>query len=447
MKLQGTILQKGDRGFDEAVLGTLFNKIDPYRRPDMMVRPQTVEDIITIVNHAKTVGKKISICSGGHSWSANHLRNGSILIDMCHFNRYEVNKENRTAKVGPGVGGSILLTALYQQDLFFPAGHCRGVCLGGYLLQGGFGWNGRKLGMACESILAMDIVTANGDMVHANETENADLFWAARGSGAGFFGVVVNFYLKLYPLPKYRGMMMHVFSLKHLEEVYRWAYETGPNIPASVEFQMLMCRKTLQSFGPSGIEAAAPVFADSKDELQEALSFLRNSPIKHKAFFRSPFFNPGIRMMYTFAMGHYPENHLWSVDNMWTNTPIDDLMPYLKQIAQTLPPPPSHVLWLNWYPPKSRTDMAFSMEDNIYIALYSAWKKASETPLYGNWATNTMQQMEHLSTGIQLADENLHQRTAKFVSNQHLQKLDDIRNYRDGGGVFNAWHSRPEVEL
>ena len=89
--------------------------------------------------------------------------------------------------------------------------------------------------------------------------------------------------------------------------------------------------------------------------------------------------------------------------------------------------------------------MAFSMEDNIYIALYSAWKKASETPLYGKWATNTMQEMAHLSTGIQLADENLHQRTAKFVSNEHLQKLDDIRNQRDVGGVFNAWHSRQEV--
>lgn len=85
-----------------------------------------------------------------------------------------------------------------------------------------------ELGMACESILAMDIVTANGELVHANEKENADLFWAARGSGGGFFGVVVNFYLKLYPLPKYRGMMMQVFHLKHLEEVYQWASETGP---------------------------------------------------------------------------------------------------------------------------------------------------------------------------------------------------------------------------
>ncbi|QQS28680.1 MAG: FAD-binding oxidoreductase [Sphingobacteriales bacterium] len=444
MNIQGTILKKGEPGFEQAILDRLFNKIDPQRRPDVLVLPKTVEDIMVVLKEAKSWGKKISICSGGHSWSANHLRNESILMDMCHFNRFEVNKEQMTAKAGPGVGGSILLTALYQQNLFFPAGHCKGVCLGGYLLQGGFGWNGRKLGMACESISGMDIVTADGELVHANETENADLFWAARGSGSGFFGVVVNFYLKVYPLPKYRGMMMQVFHLKHLESVYNWAYEVGPDIQPAVEFQMLMCRKTLQSFGPSGIEAAAPVFADSKDELHEALSFMYNSPVKHKAFFRSPFFNPGIRLMYSFAMGHYPENHCWGVDNMWTKAHISELMPHLKQIAETLPPPPSHVLWLNWFPPERQTDMAFSMEDNIYISLYSAWRQAKDNARYGNWATNCMKNMEYLSSGIQLADENLHHRTAKFVSNEHLLKLDKVRSSRDKFGLFNTWHSRPD---
>lgn len=75
---------------------------------------------------------------------------------------------------------------LYEHNLFFPAGHCKGVCIGGYLLQGGYGWNGRKLGIACESVIGIDVVTADGEYIHANETENADLFWAARGAGGGF---------------------------------------------------------------------------------------------------------------------------------------------------------------------------------------------------------------------------------------------------------------------
>jgi FAD/FMN-containing dehydrogenase len=236
LKLQGRVLSKNDVGFEAAILATLFNKRDYQRRPAMMVEPANVDDIIKTVKHAQHIGKKLSICSGGHSWSANHLRNDSILINMKSFNRFTVNKEALSAIAEPGVGGSTLLTELFNQDLFFPAGHCKGVCIGGYLLQGGFAWNGRKLGMACESVMGLDIVTASGDYVYASPTQNADLYWAARGSGGGFFGVVVRFHLKLYPRPKYYGMTTHVFNAAHLESVFNWAYEVGPSIPPAVEF-------------------------------------------------------------------------------------------------------------------------------------------------------------------------------------------------------------------
>ncbi|MBL7815025.1 MAG: FAD-dependent oxidoreductase [Saprospiraceae bacterium] len=444
LSIKGQVFNKTDEGFDKAILATLFNKLEPNRRPEMMVVPETVDDIIDTVRYAKAQGRKLSVCSGGHSWSANHLRNGSILINMKRFNKYEVNKEAMTATAGPAVGGSVLLTELVKHDLFFPAGHCKGVCIGGYLLQGGFAWNGRKLGMACESVMGLDIVTADGELIHASATENADLYWAARGSGGGFFGVVVRFHLRLYKLPPYRGMVSHVFTMKHLEHVFRWAYEVGPSVPKAVEFQMLMSRHTLNYFAP-GIEAVAPIFADSKDELNEAMAFMKNSPIKRKAYFRTPYVPFSMETMYNFAMSHYPDDHHWGVDNMWTGASIDDLMPFLRDIAATLPPPPTHLLWLNWQPPVRTTEMAFSMEDKIYIALYGAWKSSKDTPQYGNWATNHIKRMEHLCTGIQLADEGLHKRPARFVSDAHLQKLDEIRAKRDGLGVFNEWHSRPQV--
>ena len=414
------------------------------QRPEMIVQPKSVEDIIQVIRHAKLIGKKISVCSGGHSWSANHVRSNSILIDMSGFDQYEINKDGMTATAGPGVSGSDLLIELFRRDLFFPAGHCKGVCIGGYLLQGGFGWHSRKLGMACESVTGIDLVTADGEYVHASEQENADLYWAARGSGGGFFGVVVRFHLKLHKRPKYCGGIMHVFKMKYLEDVFNWAYETGPSIPTTVEFQMLMSKRTLSYFGP-GIEVAAPIFADTKEELHEAAAFMNNSPIKKKTFLRIPFLQTGMKLMYRFAMTHYPDNYHWNVDNLWTSASINELMPYIKRIAETLPPPPAHVLWLNWHPPQKRCDMAFSMEDQIYIALYGAWKSPASAPLYGQWATNWMEQMSNLSSGIQLADENLHRRTARFIADEHLLKLDAIRARRDPSGVFNTWHSRPEI--
>jgi hypothetical protein len=177
--------------------------------------------------------------------------------------------------------------------------------------------------------------------------------------------------------------------------------------------------------------------------LHAAAAFMKNSPIKHKAFLRLPQLPVNINVAYNYAMMHYPGKQHWGVDNMWTNAPIDDLMPHLHDIAATLPPAPTHLLWLNWYPPAQRPDMAFSMENNIYIALYGTWKSARDTPKYGEWATQHMRNMAHMATGIQLADENLHRRTARFVSDAHLQQLDAIRAQRDTSGLFHAWHSRP----
>ncbi len=437
----GRVFQKSDIGFDEVILNTQFSKRDYGRRPEVMLIPETVTDIIEAIRYAKNAGLKVSVCSGGHSWSANHLRSNSLLINMERFGRYEVNRDAMTATAGPAVGGSILLSALYKMNLFFPAGHCKGVCLGGYLLQGGFAWNGRKLGLACESVLGLDLVTANGDVVHASPSENADLYWAARGSGGGFFGVVVRYHLRLYHLPKYRGLMEHTFAIKHLEEVFRWVHEVGPSVLPSVEFQMLMARRTLGVF-PAGIEATATIFADSKDEMHESIAFMKNSPIKKKAFVRTPCLDIGINAMYRLAMTHYPENHYWGVDNMWTDAGIDDLLPHLKEIAATLPPAPSHFLWLNWCPPAERQNMAFSMENNTYLALYGCWKNANDSDKYATWATEQVKKMEHLGTGIQLADESLHSRPARFVSDAHLQQLDKIRSTHDKSGLFNAWHSR-----
>lgn len=442
MNITGQLIRNTDAGFDAAIMKTLFNKIDPVQRPDLMVIPQTVDDIMATVRHAKATGKKISVCSGGHSWSANHVRNNSILINMSRFDTYSINRDDMTATAGPAVGGSVLLGELFKRDLFFPAGHCKGVCIGGYLLQGGYAWNGRKLGMACESVLGVDMVTANGDYVHASATENPDLFWAVRGSGGGFFGVVVRFHLRLHAKPKYSGFMLDVFDIKHLEDVFHWVAEVGPSVSPAVEFQMITSRESARFFGP-GIEATATIFADSKDELHEVTAFMRDSPIRKKATIRAPYVPVMPSVLYAMAMSHYPSDHYWNVDNMWTHAPINDLMPYIKQIVATLPPPPAHFLWLNWFPPARQSDMAYSVEDSVYIALYGAWANAADTARYGGWATGLMQEMAHLSTGIQLADENLHRRPGRFLAETNLQHFDTIKAHRDPNGLFNTWHRRP----
>ncbi|MEM1119630.1 MAG: FAD-binding protein [Bacteroidota bacterium] len=442
LAIGGATINRGDTNFEKAVMDTLWNKTPVSQRPASIYEPKTVEDIINVVRYARKVGRRITITSGGHSFSANFIREDCLLLDMKHFNQYNINVDAKTAEAGPAVGGSDLMKALYKECLFFPAGHCQGVCLGGYLLQGGYGWNGRKLGIACESVLGLDIITADGELVYADAYNNSDLYWAARGAGAGFFGIVVKFYLKVYDLPKYRATIVHNYALKHLEHVYRWAHEVGPEIPKAVEFQMVMNQNVLGLLGP-GIEAVAPIFADTKDELEDAKQFMKNSPIRHKAMIKTPAIDLGIDMLYKSVGSHYPDNHCWGVDNMWTHAPIDDLLPFLQEIAETMPPPPSHFLWLNWHPGELAPNMAYSNEDNIYLSLYSCWKNPADTSIYGDWASNMMRKMEHLSTGIQLADEALHKRTFTFMAEENLKRVQAIRAERDPSGVFHEWHSRP----
>ena len=99
-------------------------------------------------------------------------------------------------------GGAELAPYLEERGRFFPGGHCPTVGIGGFLLQGGQGWNARGWGWAAEYVEAVDVVTAAGELVRASADENADLYWAARGAGPGFFGVVTRFHLRTLPGPR-----------------------------------------------------------------------------------------------------------------------------------------------------------------------------------------------------------------------------------------------------
>ena len=438
---RGVTLHREDPGFDQAVLATSFNSRDPGHRPKVLVQVNDVFDVIAAVKRAAREQLKVSICSGGHSWAQNHIREGGMLIDASRLQGVEIDAANKRAIVGPGCGGSVLVGALKKYGLFFPAGHCKGVCLGGYLLQGGFGWNSRALGMACESVIGLDVVMADGSLVHASEEENADIYWAARGAGPGFFGVVVRFHLKLHDCPRFIGNVTQVYRMSHLEEVFRWTDAVGASVPNTVEFQLIMSRKAL-AIGEPGIEVHATVMADSRKAAKADVAFLLDCPLRAKSGLASPLFPAPLKIMYDVVMTHYPNGMRWGVDNMWTNASVDHLMPGLLKVAATLPPAPSHMLWLNWSPPPSRPSMAYSLEAKTYIALYGEWKHESDDRLYADWAADRVREWDPWSVGIQLADENLGQRAAPFAAQPTMTRLDQIRSTRDPGGRFQSWMGR-----
>jgi FAD/FMN-containing dehydrogenase len=440
---KGASMRRGDKGFDAAVLATSFSGRDPGRRPDIYIQANNDADVVAAIKLARDQRHKVSLCSGGHSWAQNHLRDGGMLIDLSRLNTVDIDASARTARVGPGCWSVDLDRALKRVSLFFPVAHAPDVCLGGFLLQGGFGWNSRALGLACESVVGLDVVLADGTQVHANAEQNADLYWAARGAGPGFFGVVTTFHLKLHERPKVTAMIMQVFHERWLEDVFTWAHEIGPSVSSSVEFQLLITPKTLFT-GKPGVEVLAPVMSSSWKQAREATAFIRQSPVRKRASVSTPLLPLStMRMSEGAAQTHFPPKMHWCVDNMWTDAPITDLLPGLRKVSDTLPPAPSHALWLNWQPNRARPDMAFSMEAGFYFAAYGEWRRPADDARYGSWATERISDMAHLGKGIQLADENLGRRQARFMSDANRARLEQIRAHYDPEGRFNSYMSAP----
>lgn len=439
---RGIVIDKGAPDFDAALLGTSFNAQDPGRRPDRIVQANDVEEVIAAVKRARDEGLTIGICSGGHSWAQNHIRDGGMLLDLSRLNCIEINEADGTTIIGPGCFAGELNTALAKRGLFFPVAHAYTVGMGGFLLQGGFGWNSRTSGLACQNVIGIDVVLADGTLVHASEQENPELLWAARGAGPGFFGVVVRFHLKLHRRPKFVGLKLQIFRMHRLEEVMAWADNAGPDVSPSVEFQLVFNRRATGIFA-HGIEVLAPVLADRWSDAREAVAFIDKSPLRRKASMTLPLIPMSLNMMMkTGEKTLFLPNTRWTADSMWMNDPIDPMLPALRKIADSQPAAPSHALWLNWNAPASRPDMAFSLEARTYLALYGGLRGKEAAPADEGWATDHMRALQAYSVGIQLADENLGRRPMPFMAPTNLERLDALRAEFDPEGRFNAYMGR-----
>ncbi len=436
------LIRRGDAGYEEARRATCRNKHIPDLFPDAIVQARSQDDVVDAVRTAAANRWKVGIRSGGHSWSCNHVREGGLLLDLSGLDEVTIDEEAMLATAGPGRRGNDLDQMLAPLGLFFPVGHCQGVGLGGFLLQGGFGWNSRALGLACESVVGLDYVDGDGILRHASPEENADVYWAARGAGPGFFGVVTKFYLRLYPRPSFIGGRLGIYPLERFEDVLRWCHQVGPTVPTSVELMWVVSR-AIPITGEPGLLLIVAVFADDEQQAAADLSFLESRP--DGAAMMTPLAEMPLATLTQETMSHYPEDHFHVVDNMWTHASAEELLPALNRIRTSLPASPAHFIWMNWSPQLSRSDMAFSLEDDYYMALYGLWSDPDDEAKVTDWVLEGINDLAPLSSGIQLADENLKRREAPFMADTNRARLESIRKERDPQGRFHTYGSAADA--
>jgi len=233
--VRGHVITPDDDAYADAC--AVWNGMYDGKRPAVIVRCAGTADVIAAVGFARSNDLDIAVRGGGHSIAGFSTCDRGIVIDLGDIAHVRVDPEARRAHVGGGATWSDVDRETQAHGLATTGGLVSSTGVGGFTLGGGIGWLMREHGLACDNLLGADVVTADGRLVHASETENADLFWGLRGGG-GNFGIVTDFELALHPVGPtvYAGVIFYSADADtDLLRVYsEWAESAPDDITAIV---------------------------------------------------------------------------------------------------------------------------------------------------------------------------------------------------------------------
>ena len=194
--LAGTVIRPDDAGYDEArqVHHALADD-----RPVAIVRARSTADVARTILFAAETDLELAVRGGGHSIAGYGTVDGGIVLDLGEIKALHIDPDARLAWAGAGLTAGEYTVAAAEHGLATPFGDTGSVGIAGLTLGGGIGWLVRKHGLAIDSLVSVEIVTADGRVLVASEEEHPDLFWAIRGGG-GNFGVVTRFQFRLHPV-------------------------------------------------------------------------------------------------------------------------------------------------------------------------------------------------------------------------------------------------------
>ena len=201
-------------------------------RPAVVVLPTTVDDVIGAVAYAAERDLRIVVQGTGHGATVHGSLDGTLMLNMREMRAVEIDAENRRARVEAGALWEDVVNPATEQGLTALHGSSPNVGVVGYSLGGGIGWLARKHGLSAESVLAVEVVTADGTLLRADRTQNTELFWALRGGGGGL-GVVVAMEIALYEVEELVAGMM-IWPWERSEEVLTAYVEWAETAPDSV---------------------------------------------------------------------------------------------------------------------------------------------------------------------------------------------------------------------
>lgn len=232
----GPVLTRGDAGYDEA--RTIWNGMFD-RHPAVIVRCHTVNDVVASVNYARDNNLLLAVKGGGHHSAGTSVCDDGLMLDLSLMDDIHVDPATRSVTVQGGALLGAVDAACQVHGLAVPSGIISHTGAGGLTLGGGFGWISRKHGMTIDNLIAVEMVTADGQVVTADAKMNAELFWAVRGGG-GNFGVVTQFTYKAVEIGTelYSGPIVKL--VENFEEYARFHREYVRTLPDEMTVWMVV---------------------------------------------------------------------------------------------------------------------------------------------------------------------------------------------------------------
>jgi FAD/FMN-containing dehydrogenase len=233
--LRGPLVRPGDAEYDSArrVWNGMIDK-----RPGLIARCTGTADVVTALSFAREHDLRVAVRGGGHNVAGNAVCDDGLVIDLSPMRGIHVDPQRRFARAQGGVTWGELDRETQVHGLATPGGEVSMTGIAGYTLSGGLGMLQRKWGLACDNLLSVEIVTADGEVLRASMTEHPDLFWAVRGGG-GNFGVVTWFEFQLHPLGPEIFSAATIYALEDAPRIMRGWRDFTLQAPNEVTSQAL----------------------------------------------------------------------------------------------------------------------------------------------------------------------------------------------------------------
>jgi len=448
-QFDGTLLTRLDDEYENA--RALFNSAITTR-PAVIAQCRNTNDVRAALAFARQGGMPVAVRSGGHSVAGASLVEDGLVLDLRMINSVTVSPDARTAVVGGGSTWGAVDRATQEHGMATTGGRVSTTGVGGLTLGGGSGWLERKLGLACDNLLSVDLVLADGRVVTASETENPELFWALHGGG-GNFGVATAFTLRLHPLPEF-SIALLLWPAAQGEGVVARYRDFMADAPDEIGGGVLYMTGPPEEFVPEQLVGALAcgvlvTFMGAEAELRELVAPLLELEPAGEVLTGIPYAD--LQSMLDDPPGF---RNYWSAEYL-SELPDEAVRRFCATAYDMVIPSPSQHALLPWGGAVARAGSGWPMtnRDVPWVAHpLGLWENPADDEQARRWAHNTRDALAPWSTGVTylnfIGDEGADRVVAAY-GRENYQRLAAIKAEFDPDNVFNRWHNilpnRPAV--